>query len=93
MMLDQKVLEESSSPPWMASAIYISKKFAGHLCANYRKLNKETVNDENPLPLPEVQERLSRSTVFPMLNLQSRYWELPVIPTIKKTLHFSRGQE
>ena len=48
---------------------------------DYRQLNKQTVRDAYPLPLPdEVQDRLASSTVFTTLDLQSGYWQLPLTP-------------
>ena len=80
-MLDEGIIEESSSP-WMAPAVFTYKKNGDiRLCVDYRELNKRTVKDAYPLPLPdEVQDQLAGSTVFSTLDLQSRYWQLPVHP-------------
>ena len=44
------------------------------LCLDYRALNKQTVKDAYPVPLPdEVQDHLASST----LDLQSGYWQIP----------------
>ena len=49
------------------------------ICVDYRELNKRTVKDAYPLPLPdEVQDRLAGSVIFSTLDLQSGYWLLPV---------------
>ena len=80
-MLDQGIIEESSSP-WMAPAVFV-KKSSGEirLCVDYRELNKKTVKDAYPLPLSdEAQDRLAGSTIFSTLDLQSGYWQLPVAP-------------
>ena len=80
-MLKQDIITESSSP-WMAPAVFVPKK-SGELriCIDYRQLNKQTVRDAYPLPLPdEVQDRLAGSTVFTTLDLQSGYWQLPLAP-------------
>lgn len=78
-MLQQSVIEVSSST-WMAPAVFVCKKTGEiRLCINYQKLNKRTVKDAYPLPqLDEVQDRLLGSTVFSALDLKSGYWQLPV---------------
>ena len=78
-MLDRNIIRVSSSP-WLAPAVYVPKK-NGELrfCIDYRELNKRTMKDAYPLPLPdEVQDRLAGATVFSKLDLQSGYWQLPV---------------
>ena len=78
-MRQQGIIEESSSP-WMAPAVCVPKKSGEvRLCIDYRELNKRTVKDAYPLPLPdEVQDRLANSSIFLTLDLQNGYWQLPV---------------
>ena len=78
-MLDRNIIRVSSSP-WLAPAVYVPKKSGEvRICIDYRELNKQTVKDAYPLPLPdEVQDRLSGSKVFSKLDLHSGYWQLPV---------------
>ena len=78
-MLQQGIIEPSSSP-WMASAVFVRKKNGEvRLCVDYRELNKRTVKDAYPLPRPdEVQDCLMGCTVFSTLDLRSGYWQLPV---------------
>ena len=78
-MLNRNIIRVSSSP-WLAPAVYVPKKSGEiRICIDYRELNKQTVKDAYPLPLPdEVQDRLSGSKVFSMLDLHSGYWQLPV---------------
>ena len=78
-MLQQGIIEPSSSP-WMAPAVFVCKKNGEvRLCVDYRELNKHTVKDAYPLPRPdEVQDCLMGCTVFSTLYLRSRYWQLSV---------------
>ena len=80
-MLDQGIIEESSSP-WMALAVYVCKKSGKlHMCVDYCELNKRTTKNAYPLPLPnEVQYQLARSVIFSRLDHKSGYWQLPVHP-------------
>ena len=78
-MLEQGIIVQSSSP-WMAPAVFVPKKSGDlRICIDYRELNKQTTKDAYPLPLPDkVQDRLAGATIFSTLDLQSRYWQLPV---------------
>ena len=75
-MLEQGIIEESSSP-WIAPAVFVPKKSGDlRLCVDYRELNKKTTKDAYPLPLPdEVQNQLAGSTIFSTLDLQTGYWQ------------------
>jgi len=69
-MLEQGIIEESSSL-WMAPAVIVPKKSGKiQLCIDYRELNKGTIKDVYPLPLvDEVQDHLANCSVFSMLDL------------------------
>ena len=91
-MLEQGIITESSSP-WMAPAVFVPKK-SGELriCIDYRQINKLTVQDSYPLPLPdEVQDHLAGSTVFTTLDLHSGYWQLPLAPDDQAKTAFCPG--
>ena len=91
-MLKQGIIAESSSP-WMAPAVFVAKK-SGELriCIDYRQLNKQTVRDAYPLPLPdEVQDWLTGSTVFTTLDLHNGYWQLPLAPEDQVKTAFCPG--
>ena len=78
-MLSQGVIKESGSP-WMAPTVFVPK-MSGELriCVEYRVLNKQSVKDSYPLPLPdEIQDCFTNDTVFSTLDLHSEYWQLPV---------------
>ena len=91
-MLDQGIIEESSSP-WMAPMVFVRKKSGDiRLCVDYRELNKKTTKDAYPLPLPdEVQDRLAGSAIFSTLDLQCGYWQMPVHPDDRAKTAFCPG--
>ena len=91
-MLQQGIIEVSSSP-WMAPAVFVRKKSGEiRLCVDYRELNKKTVKDAYPLPRPdEVQDHLMGSTIFSTLDLKSGYWQLPVHPDDQSKTAFCPG--
>ena len=92
LMLTQGVIKESSSP-WMAPTVFVPKK-SGELriCVDYRALNKQTVKDSYPLPLPdEVQDCLTKAAVFSTLDLHSGYWQLPVAEADQPKTAFCPG--
>ena len=93
IMLEQDIIEESSSP-WMAPAVFVRKKSGDlRLCVDYRELNKKTIKDAYPLPLPdEVQDKLAGSTIFSALDLQSGYWQVPVSPSDQEKTAFCPDQ-
>ncbi len=93
-MLDQGIIVGSSSP-WMAPAVFVPKKSGDlRICVDYRELNKKTTKDAYPLPLPdEIQDRLSGSTIFSKLDLQSGPWQLPVSPNDQETMAFCPGPD
>ena len=88
-MLDNNIIEHSSSP-LMSPAVFVKKKTGDiRLYVDYRELKKRTTRDAYPLPLPdEVKDWLAGSSIFSTLDLQSGYWQLPVNPSDKEKLHF-----
>ena len=92
-MLDQGIIEETSSPQ-MAPMVFPRKKSGEiRLCVDYRELNKKTIKDAYPLPLPdEMQDHLAGSAIFSMLDLQCGYWQMPVHPDDRAKTAFRHGQ-
>ena len=91
-MLDRGIIEHSSSP-WMAPMVFVPKKSGElRLCVDYRELNKRTVRDAYPIPLPdEAQDRLHGATIFSKLDLQCGYWQLPVSSEDREKTAFCPG--
>ncbi|KHJ41621.1 zinc knuckle [Trichuris suis] len=92
VMLENGIIQLSSSP-WLAPAVFTRKK-SGEIrfCVDYRELNKRTIKDAYPLPLPdEVHDRLSGATVFSTLDLNSGFWQLPIHPDDRHKTAFCPG--
>ena len=86
-MLGLGIIQASASPS--ASPIVIVKKKDGsnRICVDYRKLNKETVANLEPMKTPEdLFQRLGKSNYFSKIDLSKGYWQIPVAEEdVKKT--------
>lgn len=78
-MLEAGVITPSKSP-WNSPVVLVPKKDGSmRFCVDFRKLNAVTKRDIYPLPIiEEVVSRLSGSTVFTKLDLESGFWQVPV---------------
>ena len=65
-----------SSSPYGAPVLFVPKKDGSlRFCIDYHWLNRKTVKDRYPLPLPEeLFDRLGSAKVFTKINLRSGYW-------------------
>ncbi|GMH44676.1 hypothetical protein BSKO_12628 [Bryopsis sp. KO-2023] len=81
-LLEQKKIKPSESP-WGAPILFVPKKDGGlRMCVDYRWINKVTVKNRYPLPLPEeLMDRVFKAKVFSKLDLRSGYWQFPVRPS------------
>ena len=91
-MLDLGIIWTSASP--CASPIVIVKKKDGsnRICVDYRKLNKVTVADPEPMKtLKDLFQRLGKSNYFSKIDLSEGYWQIPVAEEdLKKTAFVNR---
>ena len=91
-MLEHGFIRPSQSP-YGAPVLFAPKKDGGlRFCIDYRWLNKKTVKNRYPLPLPEEMfDRLGKAKVFSKIDLRSGYWQIPVRPAdIQKTAFRTR---
>ena len=78
-MKDLGVIRDSNSP--YASPVVIVKKKDGsnRICVDYRKLNKLTVFDPEPMVTSEdLFRRFSEDKYFSKIDLSKGYWQIPV---------------
>ena len=74
-MLEHKFIRPSDSP-YGAPVLFIPKKDGNvRFCIDYRWLNKRTIWNRYPLPLPEeMLDCLGGAKVFSKIDLKSGYW-------------------
>ena len=78
-MLSLGIIRESNSR--FASPIVIVKKNDGsnRICVDYRKLNKLTVADPEPMiTADDLFQRLAKSKYYTKIDLSKGYWQIPV---------------
>ena len=84
-MLSLGIIRQSNSP--FASPIVKKKDKSNRICVDYRKLNKLTVADPEPMTTAEhLLLRLGKSKYYSKIDLSKGYWQIPVAEeNIKKT--------
>ena len=88
-MLSLGVIEPSDSP--VASPIVLVKKPDGsnRFCVDYRKLNKVTIFDSEPIPdQEELFTKVSHANYFTKIDLSKGYWQVPMSENSKHLTAF-----
>jgi len=88
-MLEAGIIKESDSP--YASGVVIVKKKDGtnRFCVDYRRINKVTVFDAEPMGNPdEVFNKLGKGKFFSKMDMAKGYWQIEVDPESQKYTAF-----
>ena len=88
-MLRLNIIEKSDSP--YASPIVLVKKTDGtnRFCIDFRKLNKITVFDAEPIPnQDQIFSKLAKDHFFTKIDLTKGYWQIPMKVEIKSLTAF-----
>ena len=89
-MLEADVIEKSSSP--YSSPVVLVKKPDGTIrfCVDYRKLNRITVFDAEPMPSAEdIYAKLSGDKYFSKIDLRKGYWQIKMDAASKDKTAFA----
>ncbi|KAI8485080.1 hypothetical protein Bbelb_371860 [Branchiostoma belcheri] len=92
-MLEQDVIEPSTSP-WASPVVIVTKKDGTpRFCVDFRKLNSVTVPDAHPLPrIDDTIDALAGSYYFSTLDMKSAYWQVPVHPADRHKTAFCTAE-
>ena len=77
-MLDMGVIRKSLSP-YASPIVIVKKDVLNRICVDYRKLNKVTISDLEPIKTTEnLFQQLGKSKFFSKIDLNKRYWQILV---------------
>ena len=93
VMLDLEIIEPSKSP-YSSPVVLVRKKDGScRFCIDFRRLNKITVFDAEPIPnVEDLFVRLAHSRFFTKIDLAKGYWQILVLPEDRPKTAFATHQ-
>jgi len=87
-------LVEYSMSPYSTPMIAVKKKDGSNrLCLDFRKINKITVFDAEPMPNQDaIMAKISHSKYFSKIDLSKGYWQLPLDKDSRKVTAFQTSK-
>jgi transposase InsO family protein len=89
-MLDNDLIEPSSSSSWSSPCILVPKEGGGmRLCTDFRRVNTLTKSDCFPLPhIDDCVQRVGDSKFVTKVDLLKGYWQVPLTERAKEISAF-----
>ena len=88
-MLNLEIIPTSASSYTSPIVIVKKKDGSNRICGDYRKLNKVTVADPEPMKTPEdLFQCLGKSNYFSKIDLSEGFWQIPMAEEDVKKMTF-----
>ncbi|GFO14304.1 Pol polyprotein [Plakobranchus ocellatus] len=92
-MLESGIISKSTSPYASPITVVMKKDVAIRLCLDFRKLNKITIFDAEPIPtLDELLGKMKGAKFFTKYDLTKGYWQIPMDEDSKAYTAFQTTQ-
>ncbi|GFN80964.1 polyprotein [Plakobranchus ocellatus] len=92
-MLESGIISKSTSPYASPITVVMKKDGAIRLCLDFRKLNKITIFDAEPIPtLDELLGKMKGAKFFTKCDLTKGYWQIPMDEDSKAYTAFQTTQ-
>ncbi|GFO46771.1 reverse ribonuclease integrase [Plakobranchus ocellatus] len=92
-MLESGIISKSTSPYASPITVVMKKDGAIRLCLDFRKLNKITIFDAEPIPTPdELLGKMKGAKFFTKCDLTKGYWQIPMHEDSKAYTAFQTTQ-
>ena len=78
-MINTGIVRESNSPYASPMVVVKKKDESNRICVDYRKLNRITVTDPEPMTTADdLFQKLGQCQFFTKIDLSKGYWQIPV---------------